>query len=290
MKRKVLLVIFILGILTSVGYVGAKTVLTKNTSASSELSESTQTEQKLSNKVESASDVSQASTAGTAQNDNETSQNETESTTDNQPKNVTEDENGKIVINDVPLVQQMPELSRGCEVTSLTMMLQYAGVSIDKLTLAKEITTVPFRYQSGLKGNPNDGFVGNIYTFNKSGYAVYHGPIADLAEKYLPGKIVDLSGQSIDSVYEMVKQGSPVWVITNSRFSSLPDSEFSTWSTPSGQVKITYREHSVLIVGYDDTYVYINDPLAEQPYKAVSRANFEASWTQMGSQAISYQL
>ncbi|WP_251551452.1 C39 family peptidase [Neobacillus muris] len=288
MKKKIMLLIILLVILTVVGCVGLQqTGLIKNTNNSNDISSAKQEEQKLSKKAEPASDVSQVSTV---QAENETQYEDSVSSEEAQTPNVTQGENGKIVINDVPLVQQMPELARGCEVTSLTMLLQYAGVSVDKLTLAKEVAAVPFRYQSGLKGNPNEGFVGDIYTFNKSGYGVYHRPIANLADKYLPGKIIDLTGQTIDSVYNMVKEGSPVWVITNSRFSKLPESEFSTWNTPSGQVKITYREHSVLIVGYDDTSVYINDPLAEQPYKSVPRESFEASWTQMGSQAISYEL
>ncbi|WP_319922087.1 C39 family peptidase [Neobacillus dielmonensis] len=287
MKQKVLLLIILLGILTSVGYVGVqKTVLSSNATNNKDITEQKQDQQKLTEEAAPASDVSQASSG---QVDN-TSQDETRSSTEEQTTNVTLGENGKFVINDVPLVQQLPELSRGCEVTSLTMMLQYAGVSVDKLTLAKEITSVPFRYQSGLKGNPNEGFVGDIYSFNKSGYGVYHAPIAALAEKYLPGKIVDMTGQDIHSIYKSVEQGNPVWVITNSRFSKLPESEFSTWNTPSGQVKITYREHSVLILGYDNNYVYVNDPLTEDPYKAISRESFEASWAQMGSQAISYKL
>lgn len=183
----------------------------------------------------------------------------------------------------------MPELPRGCEVTSLAMLLQYAGISVDKMTLAKEINTVPFRDQNGVHGNPNVGFVGDMYSLNNPGYGVYHSPIANLAESYLPGRIVDLTGQNIDSVYNMINQGSPVWVITNSRFASLPDSQFSVWNTPTGSVQITYREHSVLVVGYDDNYVYINDPLADQSYKAVSRSSFEESWVQMGKQAVSYQ-
>lgn len=43
---------------------------------------------------------------------------------------------------------------------------------------------------------------------------------------------------------------------------------------------ISYREHSVLVVGYDENNVYINDPLADQAYKAVSRDSFEDSWIQ----------
>lgn len=122
---------------------------------------------------------------------------------------------GKI-INGVSLIQQMPELPRGCEVTSLAMLLQYAGVSVDKMTLASEINTIAFKDQNCLNGNPNVGFVGDMYSFDHSGYGVYHTPIAQLAETYLPGRIVDLTGSSIDSVYNMIDNGSSVWVITNS--------------------------------------------------------------------------
>ena len=192
-----------------------------------------------------------------------------------------------VLLQNVPFIQQMPELARGCEVTSLAMMLQYAGVQIDKMALAAAITKVPF-LSNGMRGNPNDGFVGNIYTYSENGYGVYHGPIASLAEQYLPGRIKDLSGLSIESVYEALQAGTPVLVITNSTFSTLDESELHTWQTASGPVQITYREHSVLVIGYDQDYVYMNDPLAEQAGTKVSKAEFEAAWVQMGSQAVTY--
>lgn len=192
----------------------------------------------------------------------------------------------KRMIEGVPHVSQLPELQRGCEVTSLTMLLQYEGISADKMTLAKQIHKIPFRDANYVRGNPYDGFVGDIYTFSKSGYGVYHGPVAKLAESYLPGKIKDITGQTIDGVYELIDSGSPVWVIINSTFAPLPESEFTVWKTNSGNVKITYREHSVLIVGYDEKSIYVNDPLASGGYKAVPRTSFEKAWVQMGSQAI----
>jgi uncharacterized protein YvpB len=192
----------------------------------------------------------------------------------------------KTIIEDVPHVSQLPELERGCEVTSLTMLLQSEGIAADKMTLAQEIHKLPFRDENYVRSNPYDGFVGDIYTFSKSGYGVYHGPVADLAEKYLPGKIKDVTGQNIDSVYQLIASGSPVWVIINSTFAPLPESEFTVWDTNTGKVKITYNEHSVLIVGYDKNYIYVNDPLDSSGYKAVARQPFEQAWVQMGSQAI----
>ncbi|MCM3662790.1 C39 family peptidase [Mesobacillus subterraneus] len=192
----------------------------------------------------------------------------------------------KKIIDGVPHISQLPELQRGCEVTSLAMLLQYEGIAADKMTLAKQIHKVPFRDANYVRGNPYDGFVGDIYTFSKSGYGVYHGPIAKLAENYLPGKIKDITGQTVDAVYSMIDSGSPAWVITNSTFAPLPESELTVWDTNTGKVKITYKEHSVLIVGYDEQSIYINDPLANGPYIAVPRKAFEQAWVQMGSQAI----
>lgn len=192
----------------------------------------------------------------------------------------------KEILKGVPHISQLPELQRGCEVTSLTMLLQYEGIEADKMTLAEQIHKIPFRDANYVRSNPYDGFVGDIYTFSKSGYGVYHGPVAKLAENYMPGKIKDITGQSIDSVFELIDTGSPVWVIINSTFAPLPESEFTVWETNTGNVKITYKEHSVLIVGYDEESIYINDPLASDGYKAVPRTPFENAWIQMGSQAI----
>ena len=193
----------------------------------------------------------------------------------------------KVILSNVPLIQQLPELDRGCEVTSLAMMLQYAGVSVDKMTLANEIKKVDF-IDDGVRGNPNEGFVGNIYTFSESGYAVYHGPLFQLAEKYLPNKAVDLTGKNIEEIYKSIKAGQPVVMITNATFAPLDEAEFTTWETNSGDVSITYNEHCVVLIGYDQESVYIRDPLEDSLDVKVSRETFEQAWVQMGSQAISY--
>ncbi|MCX2828871.1 hypothetical protein COM13_11090 [Bacillus pseudomycoides] len=189
------------------------------------------------------------------------------------------------MIENVPFIKQLPELQRGCEVTSLAMLLQYKGVQVDKMQLASEINHVPFK-ENNLRGNPHEGFVGNIYTKSEPGYGVYHGPIFKLAEKYVPEKTINLTGREIEDIYKVISSGSPVWVIANTTFQPLAEESFETWNTNNGDVKITYYEHSAVVVGYDQNFVYMNDPLANNPNKKVSRSEFEKAWEQMGKQAI----
>ncbi|MFC7393836.1 C39 family peptidase [Scopulibacillus cellulosilyticus] len=191
----------------------------------------------------------------------------------------------KYILN-APLIHQEPQLDRGCEVTSLAMMLNYAGVKVNKMTLADNIDKVPFK-KDDYRGNPHDGFVGNIKTFSESGLGVYHEPLARLARQYLPNRIIDLSGESFDKVLDQIIKGHPVVVITNYTFKKLPDGQFTTWDTADGKVKITYYQHAVLVTGFDDKNIYFNNPLGGKNEK-VDRDDFIAAWKQMGSQAISY--
>nr|WP_260983589.1 C39 family peptidase [Cytobacillus oceanisediminis] len=198
----------------------------------------------------------------------------------------------KQVLLEAPIIWQMPELPRGCEVTSLAMLLMHQGVKVDKLTLASEVRKNPaeYRLDNGkvFFGDPNEGFVGNMYTYTEPGLGVYHKPIAELAEKYLPGKIKDLTGAGFQDIKSHLSDGRPVWVIINTEYKKLDDSFFQTWYTPGGPVKITTKEHSVLITGYDENFVYFNDPLSNEKNKKAPIKDFAESWVQMGRQAITY--
>ena len=192
-------------------------------------------------------------------------------------------------VNNVPLIQQFPELPRGCEVTSLAMLLGYAGIDVDKLVLAEEIikNTEPYMVKNGIiyAGNPNDGFVGSMTDYSQHGLGVYHRPIYQLMQKYLPDTALDMTGGEFEDLYTLINKGSPVWVIINSKYKALPDSEFVQWVTPAGEIKVTYREHAVVMTGYDEKYIYFNDPLNNK--SSAPKADFIAAWEQMGRQAIS---
>lgn len=191
----------------------------------------------------------------------------------------------------VPILQQYPELARGCEVTSLAMIFAFNGKNVNKMKLAQEIKKDPTPYSKDKNGriyygNPYDGFVGDIYNARKNGYGVYHGPIAELARNYFDEDVFDLTGLEFEDVLYFLSQGYPVWVIINSTYTPLNEDAFQMWHTPTGIVKVTSKEHSVVIAGYDHQTIYINDPLYPQQNKPVDRNNFKKAWEQMGHQAV----
>ncbi|MED1203102.1 C39 family peptidase [Heyndrickxia acidicola] len=183
----------------------------------------------------------------------------------------------------VPILNQLaaPRLYNGCEITSLTMMMNYNSVNVNKLQLANQVSYVPFRYNNGLRGNPNVGFVGDMV--HGPGLAVYHQPIYNLTKRYVGRRAQDLTGRSITDIYKKIDEGSPVWVITTTSFA--PVYNFQYWYTPQGTIRVTFSEHSVLLTGYSKYYVYVNDPYGYKN-RRLNRTSFEAAWVQMGRQAV----
>lgn len=194
-------------------------------------------------------------------------------------------------IVDAPYLSQLPELPRGCEVTTLAMLLQYNGFTVDKMTLAHEIVKdpTPLTYDSGYNmrwGNPYKGFVGDMYDAKKPGFGVFHKPIESLARKYAGQQVMNLTELDFSDITSIVEQGIPVWVIVTSTFTQ-DTSRSVKWQTADGPIQTTRNEHSVLLTGFDGTYVYFHDPL--RPAEKSSRraaSTFEQGWNQMGKQAI----
>ncbi|MFC4558593.1 C39 family peptidase [Virgibacillus kekensis] len=188
-----------------------------------------------------------------------------------------------------PQINQLPELPRGCEVTSLAMLLQYSGIEVTKSELANQVPRDNTHYRKTKEGtffgNPHKGFVGDMYSYNTPGYGVYHGPIAQLAAQYVGvERVHDFSGENFSQIIDQLNQNRPVWVIINAEYRELPEDQFTTWQTEDGPIQITMKEHSVLVTGYDEKFIYFNDPLNRTDKAPIN--DFKEAWIQMGKQAI----
>lgn len=185
---------------------------------------------------------------------------------------------------DVPLENQMPDLPNGCEVTSLSMLMNYYGVKVNKNELAENIQHVDFFTDCGkYRGNPNQGFVGHMSIAN-AGWCVYNGPLYNVARKYTT-HIENITGSDFLSLLKLVSIGHPVLIITTTTFNRVNDMQ--TWDTNTGKVNVTPSSHACVITGYSKPkkVVYVNNPYGykNQP---VNWKNLQASYNQQGRQAL----
>lgn len=192
----------------------------------------------------------------------------------------------------VPLINQNPELRYGCEVTSLAMVLNYAGVKVNKMELYKKVKKDrdPIKRSSSGDilhwGNPHEGFVGDM-TGRNAGYAVFDKPITLLVNEYLPDRAVNLTNQSFDKVLQHVSKGYPVVVWTTGDY-RLPD-RWESWKHGKQVIKTPLDLHAVVLVGYDQQFVYLNDPLSGRKKVKVNKKQFINSWHALKSRAVSYE-
>jgi uncharacterized protein YvpB len=194
---------------------------------------------------------------------------------------------------DAPVILQKPELYNGCEIATLAMLFQFYGIKKDKLELVPEMKkdTTKIRYNDNgtirYWGNPNTGFVGDI-TGRQKGFGIYHAALYELLQKYIPTGL-DLTGSSFDVLEQQVSDGVPVLVWTTVTFKAPSDDQWVIWDSPLGPFRTTFQEHTVLLVGYDENHVYINDPLSGKKQLRVEKEQFIASWEALGRQALTYK-
>ncbi|MBP1155825.1 MULTISPECIES: C39 family peptidase [unclassified Paenibacillus] len=193
---------------------------------------------------------------------------------------------------DAPIIMQKPELFNGCEITALTMLFQYKGIKKNKMELVPEMkkdsTTIQYNPNGTIKywGNPNLGFVGDV-TGKQKGLGIYHAALSELLLKYIPTG-VDLTGSSFDDLERQVSNGIPVLVWTTVSFTVPADKQWVVWDTSIGPIRTTFQEHTVLLVGYDEKNVYVNDPLSGRKQLRIEKERFIATWEALGKQALSY--
>lgn len=172
---------------------------------------------------------------------------------------------GGRIIN-VPYISQKNLLPTGCETVSATMLLRYYGnsTSIDEF-VDKHLTKRNLQYINGKTygPTPDEAFIGNPRS--SSGFGCYP-PVIERAlnsilwgnSRYSP-KIT--TGTSLDSlITEYIDKDIPVllWATIN----MLPSYSGMSWYTrPNDEIFTwTAQEHCLVLVGYDDSNYYFNDP------------------------------
>lgn len=206
-------------------------------------------------------------------------------------------EDGTIVItklyNPVDILMQNPELPNGCEITSLTAVLNSFGYGVSKTEMADVyLPKEPFsRHGHRLYGaNPYKAFAGDPR--EQSGFFVYAPPIVQAANDYLQevggvNKAYDVSGSTREEIIQLLNKGLPVitWVTLDL---SEPKLNYYWYLRDTEEKFIApVNLHSVVLKGYDETNVFVMDPLQGHILRNLN--DFFNSYYALGSHAVIVQ-
>lgn len=194
-----------------------------------------------------------------------------------------------------PLIYQEPELPTGCEITALTMVLNYYGYDVDKVTMATEyLPCLPAEFSYNRQGimYGNDMvnyFVGDPTTVE--GYVCGAPAIVTAANAYLQScgssrYAVNGTGTDPESLYEMVSNGTPVvfWGTVGME----ERQETSGWYTYDGDyMEWSANDHGLVLVECQDDMAVIADPISG--WLRVSTDWFEKIYQERGSQCVFIQ-
>ncbi len=188
------------------------------------------------------------------------------------------------LLDAVPIMQN-PELPTGCEITALTMALNYAGYNVDKVTMADEFLIRAEPYQTTF----GEAFVGSPH--DPTAWGCYAPVIVKTAENYIAEmngteSVRNLTGCSLKTLLNEVANGTPVvtWVSIG-----MTDqiTEKYYWTTPDGKDAVFLKnEHCVLLIGYDlnANTVTVCDPL--EGLISYNKDIFEDRYNKVYQQAV----
>lgn len=200
-------------------------------------------------------------------------------------------ENKKLI--DVKNIMQNPELPTGCEVTSLTILLNHLGFSADKVKMSRNyLPKLDFYWENGTYYGADfrTTFAGNPES--EYSYGCYAPCIETTANAYLSDikstkKAHALKGITFENLLsEYIDNNMPVLIWITS--SNLHEPYYtSIWTTPEGkEVQWLAYEHCVVMTGYDkdNQLIYVSDPL--QGNISYDYSKFRQRYIDMGEQAL----
>ncbi|MBQ8825399.1 MAG: C39 family peptidase, partial [Ruminococcus sp.] len=161
----------------------------------------------------------------------------------------------------VETIMQYPELPTGCEITSLTILLQSLDFDVSKETMASEYLVC----KDTLEYSLNEAFIGNPFT--SAGYGCFAPVLVKAADNYLKDQksdyiAKDLTGSRQKTILRYIASGHPVVMWETLYLNDVYISE--RWTSSKGEeTEWCDMEHCVLLRGYDleNDIVYVCDPM-----------------------------
>lgn len=160
-------------------------------------------------------------------------------------------------LNNVPLIGQRPQLPTGCEITAVTMMINYAS--------KKKYTKIYMAKKMPRSSNPNKGFVGN--PFKKSGWYIFPPALMKLVRHYL-GSSKLFTGKSTAFLKNYLKTKKRPIVVYVGKIDGFPN-------------------HAVTVTGFSKSRIYFNDPWTDKR-TSLSNKKFEFHRNYVHKKAIGY--
>lgn len=194
---------------------------------------------------------------------------------------------------DMANILQNPELPVGCEITALTILLNYYGFNAEKTDMAKNYLPTSWGNPKTVDGKLYkdsffDYFIGDPFS---RGYGCFSPAIERAANSYIFSHgggytVKNISGCHPDTLYEYLIAGTPVlcWATDG----MIEPEYYETWydNATGEQLDWYLNEHCFVLAGFNiaNSTVTLNDPM-----KGIIDYNidkFEVRFKQMHSQAI----
>lgn len=183
----------------------------------------------------------------------------------------------------VPEILQEPELPTGCEVTALTMVLQYEEIEAEKTDIVDN-----YLLYNREDDNLAVGYVGDPYDVTGAGcFAPALTATADsfFEDKELDYRAYDITDTPFEDLYAYVATGTPVMVWTT-MYMEEPEFTEEVGEYNDREYPWYRQEHCVVLSGYniEEGTVQVNDPI--EGIVERDMAAFEDIYVKTGMNAV----
>lgn len=167
---------------------------------------------------------------------------------------------GERTVLDVECILQMPEFPNGCEVVSLTIVLNFLGYSVTTNELVDNF--LPRGVFSTYGDDPFYYYLGDPRNL---GVGCYAPCIVNTADNYFDSinefrAVTDISGRSFEDYKEFLNEGTPI-IFWGTTYMDRNSEIFGTVYVDEKEIIWRSHSHCFVMIGYTDTTYIFCDPL-----------------------------